>query len=100
MALAFAAQAPLRRWIAAHPGFMRAIVGRINQRTLTMYLWGLAANGVGNSASRSIGGKEGNLAVYLVISALSLMVFLVMFGWIEDVAAKRPARFLPLSASA
>ena len=100
MALAFAAQAPLRRWIAAHPGFMQAIVGRINQRTLTMYLWGLAANGVGNSASRSIGGKEGNLAVYLVISALSLMVFLVMFGWIEDVAAKRPARFLPLSASA
>ena len=101
MMLAFAAQAPVRRWITSHPAPMRAVVGRINQRTLTMYLWGLAANGVGNSASRSLGGKQGNLAAYLVVSALSFALFLLTFGWIEDMAAKRaPRLFPPASASA
>lgn len=95
MLLAFAAQGPIRRWIARHTNAMRSVVGRINQRTLTMYLWGLAANGVGNSASRSVGGKAGNLGVYLLVSALSFSLFVVLFGWIEDVAAKRPPRLLP-----
>ncbi len=99
MTLAFAAQAPIRTWIVGHPRPMRAIVGRINQRTLTMYLWGLAANGVGNSVSRSVGGRHGNLAVYLGVSALSFATFVMVFGWIEDIAAKRAPRLLPRAAS-
>jgi fucose 4-O-acetylase-like acetyltransferase len=98
MLLAFAAQGPIREWIASHGSTMRSVVGRINQRTLTMYLWGLAANGVGNSASRGVGGKNGSLAVYLLVSVLSFAVFVVLFGWIEDVAAKRRPHLLPAAS--
>jgi peptidoglycan-N-acetylglucosamine deacetylase len=97
MLLAFAAQGPIRRWVARHPAPMRSVVGRINQRTLTMYLWGLAANGVGNSASRSLGGPGGSLAVYLSVSALSFLGFVLAFGWIEDIAARRRPRIVPLA---
>jgi fucose 4-O-acetylase-like acetyltransferase len=97
MLLAFAAQTPIRRRIACHGNLMGSVVGRINQRTLTMYLWGLAANGVGNSMSRSIGGESGNLVVYLLVSALSFALFVVLFGWIEDVAAKRRPRAFPVA---
>ena len=95
MLLALSAQAPVRRWIASHTGVVRGIVGRINQRTFTMYLWGLPANGVGNAASRKVGGANGNLLVYLVVSALVFAVFVFLFGWIEDVAAQRRRRLIP-----
>lgn len=95
MVLALAAYGPIRRWIDSHVGVMRGIVGRINQRTFTMYLWGLPANGVGNAASRKVAGAPGNLAVYLSVSVLAFVGFVLMFGWIEDVAARRPRRIIP-----
>ena len=95
MLLALSAQTPVRRWIASHAGAVRGVVGRINQRTFTMYLWGLPANGVGNAASRKVGGASGNLLVYLLVSALTFAAFVLLFGWIEDVAAQRRRRLIP-----
>lgn len=99
MLLALAAQAPVRRWIAGHPRIVQGVIGRINQRTFTMYLWGLPANGVGNAASRKVGGADGNLVVYLLTSALAFAVFVFLFGWIEDVAARRSRRLVPPSSA-
>ncbi len=98
MLLALAAQGPIRRWISRHPGAVSGVVGRINQRTFTMYLWGLPANGVANAASRKVGGANGNLAVYLVVSALAFICFVVAFGWLEDLAARRRPRVWPRAA--
>lgn len=98
MVMALAAYRPIHRWIDTHGGLMRSVVGRINKRTFTMYLWGLPANGVGNAASRKFGGSQGNLLVYLSVSALAFIGFILLFGWIEDQAARRPRRIVPAPA--
>ena len=86
---------PIAAWLNAHR--LRAI-DLVTQRTYTLFIWGPAANAVAMAASRKIGGAEGNLTVYLVVTALTLVVLVVLFGWIEDLASRRRPRLLPVGS--
>ena len=99
MLLALAARAPIERWIERRRGAVNAVVGRINQRTFTLYLWGLPANAVANSVSRRIDGQLLRLVAYLGTTAVVLLAFVVCFGQLEDIAARRRRRWLPLGAT-
>jgi peptidoglycan/LPS O-acetylase OafA/YrhL len=95
MLAALSARRPIERWIAAHRASVHAVVGRINTRTFTMYLWGLPANAVANSVSRRIDSSVLRLVAYLGLTAGVLWVFVVCFGQLEDVASRRPRRWIP-----
>ncbi len=99
MLIALSARAPIERWISHRRGAVDAVVGRINQRTFTLYLWGLPANAVANSLSRRIDSQPARIAAYLVLTAVALAVFVVCFGQLEDVAARRRRRWLPVGVA-
>ncbi len=92
MFLAFAARVPITNWLSRHRA--RA-VNVITQRTYTLFIWGPAANAVAMAASRKIGGAEGNIVVYLLVTTATLLGLVVLFGWIEDWASSRKPRLLP-----
>jgi peptidoglycan/LPS O-acetylase OafA/YrhL len=87
-----AVREPIAAWLATRR--LRAI-DLITQRTYTLFIWGPAANAVAMAASRKVGGSGGNLGVYLVVTAAMLVVLVLVFGWIEDLASRRRARLLP-----
>jgi peptidoglycan-N-acetylglucosamine deacetylase len=92
MFLAFAVRTPVTQWLHRHRA---AMVDFVTQRTYTLFIWGPAANAVAMAASRKIGGSEGNLPVYLFVTAITLSGLTLMFGWIEDWASSRPPRLIP-----
>jgi peptidoglycan-N-acetylglucosamine deacetylase len=92
MFLAFAARVPITNWLSRHRA---RVVDVVTQRTYTLFIWGPAANAVAMAASRKIGGSEGNIAVYLLVTAVTLCGLVVLFGWIEDWASSRKPRLLP-----
>ncbi len=87
-----AVRKPIAAWLASRR--LRAI-DLITQRTYTLFIWGPAANAVAMAASRRVGGAAGNLGIYLAVTAVMLVVLVLVFGWIEDLASRRPARLLP-----
>jgi peptidoglycan-N-acetylglucosamine deacetylase len=93
MFLAFAARVPITNWLSQHRA--RA-VDVVTQRTYTLFIWGPAANAVAMAASRKVGGAEGNIGVYLLVTAATLCGLLLLFGWIEDWASSRKPRLLPV----
>ncbi len=99
MLVALSARVPIERWIDRRRGAVDAVVGRINQRTFTLYLWGLPANAVANSVSRRIDAPTVRLVAYLGLTALVLALFVVCFGQLEDLAARRRRRWLPVGAA-
>lgn len=92
MFLAFAARVPISNWLSRHRA---RVVDVVTQRTYTLFIWGPAANAVAMAASRKIGGSGGNLVVYLVVTAGTLLSLVLLFGWIEDWASSRKPRLLP-----
>jgi peptidoglycan-N-acetylglucosamine deacetylase len=88
-----AVRKPIAAWLATRR--LRAI-DLITQRTYTLFIWGPAANAVAMAASRKVGGANGNLPLYLAVTALMLVALVLAFGWIEDLASRRPARLLPV----
>ena len=92
MFLAFAARVPITNWLSRHRA---RVVDVVTQRTYTLFIWGPAANAVAMAASRKIGGSEGNLVVYLSVTAGTLLSLVLLFGWIEDWASSRKPRLLP-----
>ncbi len=92
MFLAFAARVPITNWLSRNQA---RVVDVVTQRTYTLFIWGPAANAVAMAASRKIGGSNGNLVVYLVVTAGTLLALVVLFGWIEDWASSRKPRLLP-----
>ena len=95
MLAALSARRPVERWMSRRQQGIGAVVGRINLRTFTVYLWGLPSNAVGNAVSRPIDSATLRLAVYLGVSAASLLAFVVCFGQLEDLASRRPRRWIP-----
>jgi peptidoglycan-N-acetylglucosamine deacetylase len=95
MFLAFAARVPITNWLSRHRA--RA-VDVVTQRTYTLFIWGPAANAVAMAASRKVGGAEGNIGVYLLVTAATLCGLVLLFGWIEDWASSRKPRLLPVVA--
>ncbi len=95
MLAALSARRPIERWIAAHRHSVHGVVGRINTRTFTIYLWGLPANAVANSISRQIDSPFPRLVAYLGLTVSTLAVFVVLFGQLEDLASRRPRQWLP-----
>lgn len=92
MFLAFAARVPITNWLSRHRA---RVVDVVTQRTYTLFIWGPAANAVAMAASRKIGGSDGNIVVYLLVTAAALMTLVLLFGWIEDWASSRKPRLLP-----
>jgi peptidoglycan/LPS O-acetylase OafA/YrhL len=95
MFLAFAARQPISNWLNSRK--IRA-VDFVTQRTYTLFIWGPAANAVAMAASRKVGGSNGNILVYLTVTAITLIVLTILFGWIEDWASSRKPRLLPALA--
>ena len=97
---ALAAAGPLRR-LAELPG-LRPTVDLMGQRSLTIYLWHsmaiagslwlLAALGV------DAGGSGALLYALLVVGGTGMLVLAT--GWMEDLAARRPARIIPIPRTA
>ncbi|MGH9150216.1 MAG: acyltransferase family protein, partial [Acidimicrobiales bacterium] len=95
LALALAFQGPIGRLASLR--FSRAVIRTVGQRSLTVYLWHTAA---------IIGGVEllerfpplptGPRSVALLaLTTLGTMAAMLAFGWIEDLADRRPARLWP-----
>jgi peptidoglycan/LPS O-acetylase OafA/YrhL len=87
-----AVRKPIAAWLATRR--LRAI-DLITQRTYTLFIWGPAANAVAMAASRRVAGATGNLGVYLAVTAILLVVLVLSFGWIEDLASRRSPQLLP-----
>ena len=87
-----ALQRPIGAWLA---GRRLRVLDVVTQRTYTLFVWGPAANAVAMAASRRIGGANGNLPIYLFVSALMLTGMVLAFGWIEDLASKRSPQVFP-----
>ncbi|AVT33234.1 acyltransferase [Plantactinospora sp. BC1] len=87
------AVAPVDRWAP-----LRRAVTVLNARALTVYLWHMpfviAVNellsGLGLAHSSALG-----LATRLAAVAVLVAVAVALFGWVEDVAARRPPCLLP-----
>lgn len=90
---AIAAHGPISRWASHHRlRFLQACT----QRTFTMYLWGPAADAVSVSvAKRLLPHKAAAITVHIGLSMMALATAVLVFGWIEDLAARRPARLVP-----
>lgn len=76
----------------------RPVIAFVNRRALTMYLWSMA----GIYISRRLMPVEGSLFRLSWIAIASLMLTMavvlvacVLFGWIEDLAAKRSPEWWP-----
>jgi hypothetical protein len=76
----------------------RPVIAFVNRRALTMYLWSMA----GIYISRRLMPVEGSLFQLSWIAIASLMLTMavvlvacVLFGWIEDLAAKRSPEWWP-----
>ncbi len=77
---------------------VRRVVAVLNARAVTVYLWHqaaivgagalLAAAGISMVGSAGVAWRVAGATVLVVVAILA-------FGWIEDVAARRPVRLLP-----
>ncbi|MEV4400932.1 acyltransferase [Actinoplanes sp. NPDC049598] len=71
----------------------------INARAVTIYLWNNVAIAlcfpIGDALSTWILGQTGEELSYCVIALALLTNAVLLFGWVEDLAAKRTLRFLP-----
>ncbi len=92
MIAVLAVRVPITEWLERR---RLLILDVVTQRTYTLFVWGPAANAVAMAASRKASGAEGNLAIYLAVTFATLAVLIVAFGWIEDLASRRPPRLRP-----
>jgi len=98
LALALAA-APLLRRVAVHPR-VEPVVDYLGQRSLSVYLWhtsaiALALWVLGRGAPLP---EVVRLPVYLGLVAALTLAATVLFGWVEDLAARRPPRSWPTAS--
>lgn len=72
------------------------IVTWVQQRALTIYLWHTLAVAVARSWATDAAGLGSSSVVQVVEVFAITFAFTLGLGWIEDLAAKRPARLIPL----
>jgi peptidoglycan/LPS O-acetylase OafA/YrhL len=74
------------------------VVTMLNHRAMTVYLWHQAVI-VGLGTLVGVIGWNlagaGGLALWLLAVAVVLVVAIAAFGWVEDLAARRPLAFVP-----
>ncbi|HEX2046939.1 MAG TPA: serine hydrolase [Acidimicrobiales bacterium] len=89
LAAALAAEKPLSRLGSSRLG--RAPVRVVGSRALTIYLWHTTAIIVAVNAldARGVDGPLAHPVGLVVLTALGTAVAVAMFGWVEDVAARR-----------
>jgi CubicO group peptidase (beta-lactamase class C family) len=92
-----AALGPIGR--LAEQRWLRPAVELLGRRSLTVYLWHTAAIAVALWLLDRLGvSVTGSGAVaYAVLILVGTAVLVLATGWLEDVAARRPARLLPIS---
>jgi peptidoglycan/LPS O-acetylase OafA/YrhL len=103
--------------LRAHPGFswlaryriVAKLVGAVNSRAVTIYLWHSVAIVMGGSLknarwvsevldSLSLTGQPRqfvHLSLCIAVALLGIVAATFVFGWVEDVAARRRPRILP-----
>jgi hypothetical protein len=108
--------------LRAHPDFswvmryeiVAKFVGAVNSRAVTIYLWHSVAISLDNElvgvwwAAESLGvlsfaGQRQQFVVLLLrltVVLLGLALFVIGFGWVEDVAARRKPRLRPWTRGA
>ena len=95
---------PGMAWLDRVP-WLSAAVTVVNARAVTIYIWHLpatfAAAGLlgasGVAAGVAAGAPPGRLLMLAVTTVLMAGIVLAV-GWVEDVAARRPPRLLPLNS--
>ncbi len=82
---------------------LNGLVNLFNARAVTIYLWHNAAItlcfAVGDYVQVWRVGDQLAMAGYFVIAMVLLAIMVGLFGWVEDVAARRPVRLLPWGAA-
>jgi CubicO group peptidase (beta-lactamase class C family)/fucose 4-O-acetylase-like acetyltransferase len=92
---------PLIERFASAPS-RRAFIGDLSQRTITIYLWHSTAVIVSFEVLRwaQLPFATGGWALaLLLLTAGVTTVFVLAFGWVEDIANRRPPRMWPSSPS-
>jgi hypothetical protein len=89
---------PTMKWLArVHP--LDRLVSLLNSRAVTIYLWHNVAIAlcfaVGDQLDLWWLGASYENYAYLAVALLLLQVPLLLFGWVEDVAARRRPRLFP-----
>jgi CubicO group peptidase (beta-lactamase class C family)/peptidoglycan/LPS O-acetylase OafA/YrhL len=89
LAAALAVQQPLARLGAT--GLVGPAVRAIGKRALTIYLWHTAAIIVALNVldARGVDGPVAHPVGLVVLTALGVVVAIQLFGWVEDIAARR-----------
>ena len=93
----FACRAPITRFAnRSAPGIL---IGWVSRRSMTIYLWHSTAIILTYQVlARGDHYPPGGHAVLMIVGMVSLTTLLVLlFGWIEDVAARRSAEIVPLA---
>jgi CubicO group peptidase (beta-lactamase class C family)/fucose 4-O-acetylase-like acetyltransferase len=92
---------PWIEWVArTRPG--GALISWVNKRTITIYLWHSTAVLISFELLRSVvphwfpGGWS---AALLALTACVTLVFVLLFGWVEDIANKRPRKLWAAAGS-
>lgn len=93
----FAFRGPITRF--ADRSAPSIVIGWVSRRSMTIYLWHSTAI-ILTYQVLARGGHypAGAHAVFMVIGMLSLTTLMVLlFGWVEDIAARRSAEIVPLA---
>lgn len=93
LSLALGLQPRIEPWLEGR--FQRSVTSWFSQRSLTIYLW----HGVALWVMVELD-LPGALVTRLVGCAVLVVAAVVVFGWLEDVAARRPAQLWPRLPSA
>ncbi len=83
---------PALRWVDRVPGLAR-LLAVVNARAITIYLTHNVAINAADEIDVALG-WNGTPALVGTIAALIVLAVLA-FGWVEDLAARRPVRLLP-----
>ncbi|WP_148112767.1 acyltransferase family protein, partial [Actinoplanes sp. ATCC 53533] len=91
---------PTMQWLNRRR-FLNGFVNLCNARAVTIYLWHNTAITlcftVGSAIAVDRVGPHFEMAAFFAVALVLLGGFIVVLGWVEDVAARRPVRLLPWS---
>lgn len=96
----FMAARPVLVTVASTAG-ARRVVGVLSRRSLTVYLWHPPAIVITYLALRGLGDLPAGVHTALLLAGTTAIVVLaiLVFGWVEDLANRRPARLWPLGTA-
>ena len=78
----------LRRMKKNH--FLDSLVSAFNSRAMTIYIWGNAAINLGWAVCQNWDDGNWDIPAEIVLSWTILFGIVILFGWVEDIAAGKP----------